>query len=394
MPQPFPQSTFWLIVISIYAIMIVADVILGFFVTTKDTFVNLGVIALILQALYTLASLRIIGPEEIGARIFFGRPLNNLRSGLTFVPLFLFSLVRASKSVIHQEIPTDPEHIWRGDTALTQQQIDEGFRPPIRVTFRGKKGSNEPLEQELTSEVIPVVRWYIIDLCSFISRIVTIMRAKTQIEDVAVGFCTKQLVQKTLREAINTMHDLGKELQDEIEDLVHDWGVRVDRAFFKQLPLAHKLNIAIQRASLRIGVAKGVVAEAKGTKRKLILEGEGRGGAERAVLNGRAAGLRTMVDQLDLTSQQILGAEVARDIADHPGQTVIVGAEGFAGLVGVAAGISKTLASLSAKPVVATATVTASEPSDPEDESDSSAPPTPPTKPKRPKGPSTPPSTP
>jgi len=75
----------------------------------------------------------------------------------------------------------------------------------------------------------------------------------------------------------------------------------------------------------------------------ITYKGDGWGG-QKAILDGRTAGLKTMKDDLGLAPDLVLSAETARAITQNPGQkTVIVGPKGFSDLIGIATGIEKTL---------------------------------------------------
>lgn len=342
--QPFSLAYFWAIVVIIMALWLCANVVLGiYFSSTTSIGTNPGLISTYLQLMYVAVSFKIIKQDKIGARLFLGKPINNLSSGPAFIPLVLCSLIRAPRTIIQQEIPAEPELIWRSVEPISEKQAEEGFKPPIRITFRGIKGSAEPLEQELTTEVTPVPRWRINNLCRFLETIGSIPSAKRQIEDACVGFCTAQLSKMTLRQALDELESMGIKLRETIEVRVESWGITVDSAAIKQIPLTKDLNSAIQGVPVKLAEARQIVSTAQAVRTKLALEGKGRGEAEKAELGGRTAGLKRMAKALNVTSQEVLGAETARAISAHDGQTIIVGGGGFADLVGVATGVSKAL---------------------------------------------------
>ncbi|MCH7529519.1 hypothetical protein IIB50_00095, partial [Patescibacteria group bacterium] len=61
---------FWIIITLIYLVLFALEVIVlsKYEVLVLDTKVNLGLSVFLAQVLYTFASLRIIGPKELGAR--------------------------------------------------------------------------------------------------------------------------------------------------------------------------------------------------------------------------------------------------------------------------------------------------------------------------------------
>ena len=82
--------------------------------------------------LYIAASLRIVGPTELGCILRFGKPLKNVSSGLVFAPLWIFTLETETKLVIQDELPTEPEKIYRGS-----ERDPEGSTVPPELAALG-----------------------------------------------------------------------------------------------------------------------------------------------------------------------------------------------------------------------------------------------------------------
>ncbi len=349
--QPYSLDFFWEIVTKTCFALLVLDVIIGVLVglLTSDlqTGITTGGLMLLFQIIYAVLSIRKIGENENGARLFFGRPINNLVSGPAFVPLLVMKLIKAPKIIVQLEIPTDPEFIYRASTDgshIPQELVDAGYRPPIRTTFAKDPNSNEPLRQELTAEVVPVVQLFVHDLCIFLGTIGSFEKLRRQIEDTCVAFANQQLARKVLADV---RKDLGNEnvaLRTEIRRAIGNWGVTLKTALIKEIRLSHALNTSIQSASDEAAKALGAIIKAKTLKATTELEGRGKGAAERAVLRGRTTGLKDMAKRLKVPMPTVLGAEVARDVAKNPGQTVILGGEdGFADFAKIAAGVGGAL---------------------------------------------------
>ena len=75
-------------------------------------------------------------------------------------------------------------------------------------------------------------------------------------------------------------------------------------AKIKMIRFSKTLNAAVQN----------VVVQERNKVAK-ILEGEGQGGKEKAILDGRTAGLTKMREDLKVDGSTVLGAETARAIA-------------------------------------------------------------------------------
>jgi regulator of protease activity HflC (stomatin/prohibitin superfamily) len=311
-----------------------------------------GTLATYLMMIYLAASVRIVGPQKVGAVLLLGRPWFDVSSGPVLVPLLIASLVTEKGTIIQDELPADPEKIYRkgdgdpeGNTVPPELQAI-GMRPPIRVTFSGRNDAvsranniadDDPYDRRLTAEVVPVVRWKIISYKVFLQTIGSIDEARRQMEDSSIGVFNDLLAPVSPAVAMLKMSETNSALKTEIAELVKDWGVALLNAEIKTLRFSRTLNSAVQN----------VVIEER-NKRASIYQGEGQGGKERAILAGRSAGLKQMVEDLELEDGKlVLGAETARAIAgegDKSSQrTIIAGAGGFAELVGVGAAIAKSV---------------------------------------------------
>ncbi len=312
-------------------------------------------IAFYVLLLYLAGSLRIVGPKEQGCVLLLGRPLFNVSSGLVFVPLLICWLVTETRLVIQDELPAEPEKIYRasagdpeGSTVPPELQA-LGMRPPIRVTFSGRNQAskdalieeNDPYDNRMTEEVVPVIRWRIDDFKTFLTVIGSVDEARKQMEDTCVKMFTERLTKVSPAVALLRISEFSTELQTAIELLVHGnntnpgWGIRIESAQIKAIKFSKTLNTAVQNV---------IVQERQ--KMANIREGEGLGGKEKAILDGRTAGLTKMAKDLDVKGHDVLGAETARAIAgegDKSSQrTIIAGSGGFTDLVGTAAAIAKS----------------------------------------------------
>jgi len=315
---------------------------------------GIGTIVFYALLLYIAASLRIIGPTELGCRLLFGKPIGNVSSGLTLVPLGIFELVLETRLVIQDELPAEPEKIYRGSTGdefgkTVPKELQElGMKPPIRVTFsdRNKEseleliGEEDPYDRRLTAEVVPVVRWKIENFKTFLETIGSIegeKGARKQMEDSCVKTFTELLTKVTPAVALRRIKKYSADLQTELETLTDSWGIKIENAQIKAINFSQTLNAAVQDV---------VVQERK--KRANILEGEGFGGKEKAILDGRTDGLTKMASDLKVDGKDVLGAETARAIAGEGNKssqrTIIAGSGGFVDMVGTAAAIAKSFA--------------------------------------------------
>ncbi len=349
------KGMFWTWTVGAYATF--AILTLGLWLSPTTIFGadwNWGWIMFLAVILYTIASLRTIGPTELGARILFGKPLDNVYSGFVFVPFGIFELKTAPCIFIQSELPSDPENIYRGNGEVPKKMF-----PPIRIPFGIPKTpvdgdgtlEDDPYNQRMTQEVVPVITWKIDDFVTFLVNIGSVEEAKRQMEDVSIANLTEAFAKITPAVVLTGLVTFSKDLMVAIETSTSEWGISIRGAKIKAINFNHELNesiIGVSQAHVTAkaaiikaeGEKKAAIIKAEGEKKKRLLEGEGAGAAEKAVLAGRAEGLKKMMDDLGLSGQEILGAETARSITNNPGQkTIIVGAEGFGKLAAVAGSV-------------------------------------------------------
>ena len=316
---------------------------------------NWGLATFLAQILYTLISLRMVGPTELGALLLFGKPICEVSSGLVFVPFGISQLKKETRLTIQDELPTDPQHIFRlEDTEI----VPPGFFPPIRIPFGFPKNAeelrkidletsrgnvekheldvppeNDSLNIRVTAEVVPVIRWRIDDYIQFLTTIGSREEARKQMEDCAIGSLTREFAKITPAVALANLGTYSACLQYQINERIENWGINMESAQIKMINFHRDLNAAI-----------GAVPKAKLEKERDRLVGEGMGAKEKAILTGRTDGLKKMRDELEISGAAALGAETARAITENPGQkTIVAGSRGFSELVTIASAVGASI---------------------------------------------------
>ena len=296
-----------------------------------------------------IASWRIVGPTELGAVLLLGRPMYPVKSGLVFVLWILSRLIKESRLVIEHEIPAEPEKIWRAKRGepdvIPKELVELGYKPAIRVTFTtekesgtGERESADPLKERLTAEVPGIVRWKIVDFMVFLTTIESRDDAHKQMEDVYVSLITRELSKVSLENAIENRGTYDEKIEKALKEVTANWGVSIETAMVKGILLSHELNTKVQ-----------LMAEAVAEKRTSLLQGQGQGAKEKAILDGRTDGLTRMVKELGISPEAILSAETARDVAGKVDTLVAVGNGGMADLMGIVAAGAQVLKTSSKK---------------------------------------------
>ena len=345
------RRAFWQYVGGIYAVLLLIAVVLWFFPIQMGKMEwNWGLALLYALIFYTVASCsQTVDSTELGARYFLDKPIDQVSSGFVFVPALFCTLKTDTRNVIQDELPADPEKIWRAPETGGDGKVPPGMFPPIRVTF-GPPGPNDgipkddPYNMRMTAEVVPVVIWEIKDYIRFRAVVGSIKEARKQMADTAATLFNALFANMTPAAAMKGLDVHSETLRGTIDDKVEHWGINLRTAEIKAINYSHALNTAVLSIPKATVTAKATVIDAEGKKTAQILAGEGKGGAEKATLIGRTEGLKTMASELDLKGREVLAAETARGITDNPGQkTIIVGSGGFKDLATVGAVLGESL---------------------------------------------------
>lgn len=311
---------------------------------------NLGWIIAFVLTLYNIFSLKVAKATGTMAKYgtvwgvieVFGRPVYAKGpGGLFYVPLGIAHLIVLPYTTIEDQYPDDPEKIWKGD----QDKTPVGMVPPIRLTSSGsEETTKDPLERRLTLEISFVNRFKIIDPIVFRKTIGTLEEFRRQVRDIVVRTGGQQIAKRSPKDVLEKWEEIDTELNGIVEKTAKDWGVITQNVYMGDIDPSKRVNTAMAEATEALYLRKKKETDAEAQKFVDERKGMGEGAAEKAILDGRTAGLAEMKDKLGLEPGLVLSAETARAITNNPGQkTVITGVKGFADLIGIATGISKTL---------------------------------------------------
>ncbi|MEK7650349.1 MAG: SPFH domain-containing protein [Patescibacteria group bacterium] len=286
---------------------------------------------------YTLASLRQVGEDEHAAKTFFGRPMQNVDSGLTFVPLFICRLVRFSTNLQTLVIGSPREHPTERDSDGKIKTFD--FVPsrgtlvseePLRITTASYtaaewKVDGNPLSEDDVKKRFPredalagrstidpqiIVTFIVLDACKFVKAVGSkIELAVAPIAQAARGtlqaFCGK----RDLSFIIHQLEDEAqKQLLRDLEILVGDpdsldpnskkeplhWGVDIRGVRISDIGLSYKVNNALSEARAAGARKETTITDAEANKKKFELEGEGAAKAAFLLLQAQARGSAKM----------------------------------------------------------------------------------------------------
>lgn len=342
---------------------------------------NWGWAVFFAQIPYLILSFRIVGPTELGVRLFFGKPINKVSSGLVFIPFLICQLKKETRLMIQDEIPGPPEKIWREKKGEEGGEVPKGMVPPTRVPFgsprlkkeelkaeeieeeveiNGEKEKkkvrivrklgirlpsdkkeldlpqeNDALDTRVTAEVASVIRWHIDDYIKFLTTIGSVEKARIQMEDRAVSALFREFAKITPAIALANLGTYSFNIQREIVERTEGWGIEIDFQI-KTIIFHRDLNNALSD-----------VPETMLTSKAKVIGAKAEGAAEKAVLDGRRKGILKMKEDLGVSPALIIQTEAARKIAETSKgekKVIIAGSGGFADLmaVGSALGIGET----------------------------------------------------
>ena len=377
--EPRNKSLFGMITAIVYFILFILDYFcLSRFYYEKIIWGmgwNWGFAMFLLQVFYTLISFRTVGPKELGAILLFEKPLFAVESGLKFVPFLVCRLVKETRNVIEDELPTKPELIYRSkrgeEEVVPENLLKAGYKPPIRVQFgwpgvridipeeadkRTKKLYEElnnlideqkikddPLNVRMTAETPLVVRWKIKSLVEFLRTFGSKEEAKNQIQDIAVAMLNREFSKIT--PAVAQAH-LGKFSELIMADTIARIGsnsIEIQTILIRPFVYSHDLNVSLLKEAQARAEKKAAITNAEAQKEQERLTGEGKGLAARAILDGRTKGLQKMAKTLKIAPEIVVSAETAGKIIEHPDQKMIIaGTPGFTDLMTIAYALVKT----------------------------------------------------
>ncbi|HNW71794.1 MAG TPA: SPFH domain-containing protein [Candidatus Paceibacterota bacterium] len=335
-------------------ILLISGIIMMF--SGKDNWVNkynLIGCAFAVEFVYSMACLRRVEVDQVGLLLLFGRPIDKVKSGLVFVLLGFVSLKKETILVIQDELPADPEKIWRTKEGEGNVPMTKGYFPPIRITF-GQPDYNKypdlkdsPYNIQMTVEVTPVIRWRIIDLEVFVSTIGTIEKARKQMEDTCIAEFNANFAQITPAVALKNLDKYSNQLKISIEEEVRGWGIEVINAQIKPFNFSHGLNKAVVGVSEAILGAKSMSATADGEKTRIEKQGEGTAKAElligetkakveKLIYEAKAFGMGKLAKQAGTDEGKlVIWLQTMQEAIQKANYTIIPGGELFSAVSGL-----------------------------------------------------------
>lgn len=312
---------------------------------------NWGWAVFFAQILYTIFSFQIVGPTEMGAKLFLGKPFQEVSSGLVFAPLGIISVAKATRLVIEEQYPDEPENVWKGD----MEKIPTGKMPPLRVTHaQPKKLTDDPIHKRMTTEVSIIVRYRIENFIQFLTTIGDVEQARRQIRDIVVATAREELAKMTPAETLEQWGAINETLRKAVEDLVHGaaglskpWGAHVENVRMEEVDLGKTVNEGLRNVPRADLDKKVTITIAEGESKKKELEGIGDAKALEVLLLAKSVGYKKIADALGIDEGSlILKVETAREALEKSKYSLVAGSGGMADIFNTVAAIQNVLPKL------------------------------------------------
>jgi len=257
------------------ALALVGIVLIGGWVAPFPLSGLAGGVTLGMVAAYLVFSLGTLDFTEVGVLDRFGKPIAELSPGLYFAPVGLYRTRRESRAIFQQELPADPEKIFRGDGSAP-----EGLFPPIRQKF-GPPDPNDtdlaesPYNKEMVAEVVPVVGWQIrpTEAITFFQVVGSVANCRQMLTDLVLKPVVEDLAAMTPAKAQKQLRALNGRIKAELVAEVAGWGIEIKAAYIKQFNYSHSLNSAVEGTSIAEQNAKAVKETAEGERQRLLRTG-------------------------------------------------------------------------------------------------------------------------
>jgi len=310
-----------------------------------------------------LASFKIVGPKEIGAIIFFGRPIKNVGSGPHFVLWPFYSLAKETALVIQQQFPGKPEEIFDGSDC---ESPPPGKVRAIHVTHIGDNNSDDPLTRSMTTSILLVCSFRLTDLARFLTIVGSLDEAKRQIRDMMVRTASNELVNRNVREAMLKKEEISSAIHSAVKGFVIDWGITIRDAYLEKIIISKTLSqslkeVPISELNAQVKVIQSeatrksteIIARGDASKISLVgtaeaeiiqLTGMARADAEKFMLEARAVGYKRIADELGISEKQvILAMETMKEALQNAKYSFVAGSGGLAETLNILPAIQQAM---------------------------------------------------
>lgn len=336
------------VIVLLYGALSLVLFAVSFAFSQFDALFTWGGLLLTLQLGHLALSFQSVNRNEIGGILFYGKAVKEVDAGIVFVPLGLLQLVTLPVYPIQVQFPGDPEKIFKGSDE-EYFKLSEEERKKVALPIRALSGEPQDgarptsiLETQMTLEVNFYVRWTIEHFWVFLTRIGSIEEANRQLRDSGERVVVQAVSSRTPGTVVKELPQINTQLEEALEAITEDAGVRIDEAAMLAPDLTHGVNQAMRdtvtekaKAAQRIigaeAKARETVLAAEADEVRLTREGKGAAAAKEAELKALAKGAKA----LGLSADQVASLEKARAFAAGNSTVIVDGGKGASSLTGL-----------------------------------------------------------
>jgi hypothetical protein len=262
------------------------------------------------QLVHLAFSFKNVRQDELAGILFFQKPVQEVGSGLKFLPLGLLQLTKFQRSPIQIQFPGDPEKVYKGtDEEYFKLPLEERekFVLPIRV-LSGSPEATSPkigevsiLETQMTIEIDFYIRWVIEHFWVFLTRIGSVGEANRQQRDSAARVASEAVALRTPARVNQERGQISESMRTKLEEITQDWGVSIVETALLPPDITRSVNQSIRDVAVEKAKARQKVIAAEAEQVNLTLLGDGNANAKRADLQAMADGAKALgVDGQDV----------------------------------------------------------------------------------------------
>lgn len=347
-------ALYWRIVLSYALVHLAIGIPTLIFLTSVVTEVggitiNVGLTVLLLQLAHVLGSIRSIGVDDLAGIDFFGRPVKHVGPGLKFVPWLLLTLTVVRRPYLDVRFPGRPDTIYRTSTELQEKLLGgdipkEGTVRPILVTTgepkkitaeeREELGRTNPLDQQLNIEISYFVRYRPNQEAGGIFRIARNLARGGKIDERVRDLVREQserdikaiLATQTTASLIENLALVNEVFTLRIQEAILRLGIQVD---------SRGAGLADVNPSHKTNEAQAEAARERFRRAQKILQAEAAAITEQLRLEALAKGYKAIAKATDTDGNAILASETAKAALSEKADTIVLGSEGMAQLLGL-----------------------------------------------------------
>lgn len=280
-----------------------------------------GPTTLLFACIYLAASLKEVGPDDMGGAFCYGKALVRLDAGLHFIPLGLMQLRTVPRPVQEFQCPGEPEEVQKGED---KNPLDAGKVRPIRfVTRAPRQDEKGMLDTQMTLDLNFVVQYAITDIFDFVANYGSIENIKKQLRDIGETTLAEEVTKHTPASFIERLPRTNKKLVEKVRGRFLHSGINIISVRLVSPDITHEVSKAL--ANIPIARAQAQQAEilSTGERTRLTNVGQGAANAKLSMLSAQAKGQKEIKDALGVDGHAVIAAEAVDGLSEKTDMLIL-----------------------------------------------------------------------